>query len=115
MGRRPSGKLDRRYQRRSEPLTLAHIFGGEAFAPPALPAFGQIFEGTPSAIESTESLEQRLSGRRRESVSNSRHIDQLLAFVIAHHNRVEVLRCRHIPPHDQLLSFLHPHLNPHPT
>src|SRR5260370_33233364 len=112
IGRRPFGKLDRRDQARFEPPTLAHIFGGQAFAPPALPAFGQIFERTPSAIESTESPEQRRSGRRRESVSNSRHIDQLLAFVIADHNRVEVLRCRHIAADDQLLSLVNPHLNP---
>ncbi len=99
MGRRPFGKLDCPYQARFEPPTLAHIFGGQAFAPSALPAFGQIFEGT------------RLSGRR-ESVSNSRHIDQLLAFVIADHNRVEVLRCRHIAADDQLLSLIDTHFYP---
>ena len=47
----------RRYQARLEPPALAHILGGQAFAPPALPALRQILERAAFTIESAESLE----------------------------------------------------------
>ena len=46
MGRRPFGKLDRRYQARFEPPALAHIFGDQALAPPTLPAFREILDNS---------------------------------------------------------------------
>lgn len=86
IGGSPFSEFDRGHQLGFKPPALAHIVSRETIPPSALPAFGQIVKRTAGAFQSMEVLEERRARRRRETVADARHIDQLITLVIADHN-----------------------------
>src|SRR5271163_2017581 len=94
---RPLRIFDRRNQSGFEPAALIHFCCRQTFSPSAFFVFRKVCEWAPLDSETAETFEDTHSERWSEPVAHARDIHQLLAFVVADQNRIEIVISGDIP------------------
>jgi hypothetical protein len=88
---RPLQKLNLSDEYGSHPHALLHLLCGQSLAPSRLVGFLQIHEGTLRDHQRTQLLEHPSARRGHEAVPSSRHVDKVVASVVAHDDGIQAV------------------------
>src|ERR1700682_5167929 len=108
----PFNEFELPHEHRFQPPAIDHFLRGQAGTPASGLRFGQIREWTSGDLERLKPLHQILAQTRSESVAGPSRVDQLPVLVVAEDERVERHATDRVPPDDELLPPVDPHLQP---